>query len=97
MCFTKTRWGEIFRTYPDLLRGPPSLLYNGYRVFPGGKGGRSVMLTTHSPSSAEVKKELSCTFTHPMGPRGPITGFPLPFLHYSKDNVGYEVLSVKSA
>jgi hypothetical protein len=42
------RWGEIFRTYPDLLRGPSSLLYNGYRVFPpGGKGDRSVMLTTH--------------------------------------------------
>jgi len=29
--------GEIFRTCPDRLRGPPSLLYNGYRVFPGGK------------------------------------------------------------
>ena len=39
--------GEIFRTYPDRLRGPPSLLYNGYRVFPGGKGGRGVVLTTH--------------------------------------------------
>jgi hypothetical protein len=43
----ETRWGEIFRTYPDRLRGPPSLLYNGYRVFPGGKDGRGVMLTTH--------------------------------------------------
>jgi hypothetical protein len=43
----ESRWGEIFRTYPDRLRGPPSLLYNGYRVFPGGKGGRGVMLTTH--------------------------------------------------
>jgi hypothetical protein len=40
-------WDEIFRTYPDGLRGPPSLLYNGYRVFPGGEGGRGVMLTTH--------------------------------------------------
>ena len=29
--------GEIFRTRPDLTWGPPSLLYNGYRVFPGGK------------------------------------------------------------
>jgi len=28
--------GEIFRTCPDRLRGPPSLLYNGYRIFPGG-------------------------------------------------------------
>jgi hypothetical protein len=43
----KSRWGEIFRTYPDWLRGPPSLLYNGYRVFPGGKNGWGVMLTTH--------------------------------------------------
>ena len=43
----ESRWGEIFRTCPDRLRSPPSLLYNGYRVFPGGKGGRGVMLTTH--------------------------------------------------
>ena len=28
---------RIFRTHPDRLWGPPSLLYNGYRVFPGGK------------------------------------------------------------
>jgi len=38
-----TRYGsnpgrdEIFRTRSDRLWGPPSLLYNGYRVFPGGK------------------------------------------------------------
>ena len=29
--------GEIFRTCPDRLWGPPNLLYNGYRVFLGGK------------------------------------------------------------
>ena len=29
--------GEIFHTCPDRPWGPPSLLYNGYRVFPGGK------------------------------------------------------------
>jgi len=33
----ESRWGEIFRTRPDRPGGPPSLLYNGYRVFPGGK------------------------------------------------------------
>ena len=33
----ESRWGEIFRTSPDRAWGPPSLLYNGYRVFPGGK------------------------------------------------------------
>ena len=43
----ESRWDEIFRTYPDRLRGPPNLLYNGYRVFAGGKGGRGVMLATH--------------------------------------------------
>jgi hypothetical protein len=29
--------GENFRTRPDRPWGPPSLLYNGYRVFPGSK------------------------------------------------------------
>jgi len=29
--------GEIFRTSPDRPWDPSRLLYNGYRVFPGGK------------------------------------------------------------
>jgi hypothetical protein len=29
--------GKIFRTRPDRPWGPPSLLYNGYRTFPGVK------------------------------------------------------------
>ena len=35
----ESRWGgEIFRARPDRHWGPPSLLYNGYRVsFPGVK------------------------------------------------------------
>jgi hypothetical protein len=46
----ESRWGEIFCTYPDRPWGPPSLLYSGYRVFPGGKVrlGRAV---NHSPPS----------------------------------------------
>jgi hypothetical protein len=49
--------GEIFRTCPDLPWGPPSLLYNGYRVFPGGKV-RPGRAADHSPpSSAAVLKE----------------------------------------
>jgi hypothetical protein len=32
----ESRWGEIYRTCPDRPWGPPSLLYNGYRVFPRG-------------------------------------------------------------
>jgi len=34
----ESRWGdEIFRTRPDRPWDPSSLVYNGYRVFPGGK------------------------------------------------------------
>jgi hypothetical protein len=33
----ESRWGEIIRTCPDRPWGSPSLLYNGYRVFPGGR------------------------------------------------------------
>jgi len=33
----ESRWSEIFRTCPDRPWGPPSLLYNGYRVFLGDK------------------------------------------------------------
>jgi hypothetical protein len=30
------QWGRDFPTCPDRPWGPPSLLYNGYRIFPGG-------------------------------------------------------------
>jgi len=54
----KSWWGgKIFRTCPDRPWGPPSSLYNGYRVFPGGKE-RPGHDTDHSPpSSAVVMKE----------------------------------------
>ena len=48
------RWGEIFRTSPDRPCGPPSLLYNGYRVFPGGKVLPGRDADPSPPSSAEV-------------------------------------------
>ena len=39
--------GEIFRTCPDRPCGPPCLLYNEYRVFPGVTSARGVALTPH--------------------------------------------------
>ena len=51
----ESRWGcEIFRTCPDRPWGPPSLLCNGYRIFPGGRvmPGRDADPTP--PSSPEV-------------------------------------------
>jgi hypothetical protein len=50
----KFHWGEIFRTSPDRPWGPPSLLYNGYRVFPGGKVLPGRDADPSPPSSAEV-------------------------------------------
>jgi hypothetical protein len=43
----ESRWGRDFTHHPDRPWGPPSLLYKWYRVFPGGKDGRGVTLTTH--------------------------------------------------
>jgi hypothetical protein len=48
--------GEIFRTCPDRPWGPLSLLYNGYRVFPGGKERPGRDADPSPPSSAVVKK-----------------------------------------
>jgi hypothetical protein len=54
----ESRWGEVFRIYPDRLRGPPSLLYNGYRVFPGGKVRPGRDADPSPPSSVEVKNGI---------------------------------------
>jgi len=49
--------GEIFRTCPDRPWGPPSLLYDGYRVFPGGKERPGCDADPSLPSRAVVMKE----------------------------------------
>jgi hypothetical protein len=46
--------GEIFRTCPDRLWDPPSLLYNRYRVFLGGKAA-GAWRWPPTPSNAELK------------------------------------------
>jgi hypothetical protein len=48
---------EIFRACPDRPWGLPSLLYNGYRVFPGGKLRPSRAAEHSPPSSAHVMEE----------------------------------------
>jgi hypothetical protein len=49
----ESRWDEICRTCPDRPWGPPSFLYNGYRVFPWGRERPGRDADPH-PSSAEV-------------------------------------------
>jgi hypothetical protein len=50
-------WGEVFRTFPDRTWGLPSLLCNGYRVFPGGKERPGRDADPSPPSSAVVMNE----------------------------------------
>jgi len=47
---------RIFRICPDRSWGPPSLQYNGYRVFLGGKVRPERDADPSPPSSAELKK-----------------------------------------
>ena len=49
----ESRWGEIFRR-PDRPWGPPSLLWDGYRVFPGGRKRPGRDADPSPLSSAEV-------------------------------------------
>jgi len=52
--------GEIFCTRPDRPWGPPSFLYNVYRVFPGRK--RPERCVDHPPHLAlRLKKEQNST------------------------------------
>ena len=48
--------GKIFHTCPHRPWGPPSLLYNRYRVFPEGKKRPGRDADPSPPSSAVVKK-----------------------------------------
>ena len=74
----ESQWGgEIFRTRPDRPRGPPSLLYKGYRVFPGGKA-TGPWRWPPIPSSAEVKERVELYLYSPSGPSWPVIGWNLP-------------------
>jgi len=53
----ESRWGEIFRTSPDRPWGPPSLLYNEYRIFPGVRCCRGVTLTPNPVLALRSKIE----------------------------------------
>jgi hypothetical protein len=75
---------DIFPTHPDWPRGPPSLLYSGYRVsFPGVKQvGRSV---NHPPAPSAKVQECIDNSTPYLGLRGLLQKrttlfIPLPFV-----------------
>jgi hypothetical protein len=63
----ESRWGgEIFFTRTDRPCGPPTLLYKGYRVIPGGKTAEA-WRRPPTPSIGEVKESVELfTFTFHM-------------------------------
>jgi hypothetical protein len=77
--------GEIFRTCPDWPWGQPSLLYNGYLVFPGGKERPGCDADPSPPSSAIGHERVELYLYSPYGLYGlytasvPVQGWPLPF------------------
>jgi hypothetical protein len=62
--------GEIFRTSPDRPWGPPSLLYSGYRVFPGGKERPGRDADPSPPSSIVGHERVALYLYSPCGPYG---------------------------
>jgi hypothetical protein len=60
--------GEIFRTCPDRPWGPPSLLYNVYRVFPRGKERPGRDADPSPPSSAVGHERVKLYLYSPYGP-----------------------------
>jgi hypothetical protein len=67
----ESQWGgEIFRTCPDCPWGSPSLLYNRYRVFPGGKERPGRDPGSSLPSSAVRHERVELYLYSPYGPYG---------------------------
>ena len=61
----ESKWGRDFRTCPDQPWGPPSLLYNGYQVFPGGKVRPGHDADPSPLSSAKVKNRIELYLYYP--------------------------------
>ena len=63
----ESRWGgEFFRIRPDQPWGPLNLLYNGYRVFPGGKAAGAWRLPPTPNLALRLKKEYSYAYAPPL-------------------------------
>jgi len=84
----ESRWGRDFsRASPDRPWGPPSLLYNGYRVFPRGKERPGRDADPLPPSSAVGHERVELYLYSPYGSYGlyrasvPVQWCTLTFLH----------------
>ena len=69
--------GKIFCTCPERPWGPPSLLYDGYWVFLGGKAA-GAWRWPPIPSSTEVEGRVELYICSPSGALWPVIGWTLP-------------------
>jgi hypothetical protein len=72
---------EIFCTRPDQNQNPPSLLYNGYWVFPRGNFSQGVV------SSADHKERVEIYLPFPFGSSWLVLGWTLPLPLLTSDYV----------
>jgi hypothetical protein len=90
----ESQWGRDFPHPSITLWGLPSLLYNGYRVFPGGKAA-GAWRWAPTPSSAEIKERVELYLYYTSGPSWPVLGWilslpltlPLPLLYTSAPSI----------
>jgi hypothetical protein len=76
--------GETFRNRQERPCGPPSLLYNGYWILPGGK---AVGAWRWPPTLSNAEfKEIAELYSHsPSGPSWSVPGWTLPLPLLSSD------------
>ena len=73
----ESRWGRDFLHLSRPALGPPSLQYNGYRVFFRDKA-PGAWLWPPTPSTTEVKERVELYLYSPPGPSWPLLGWNLP-------------------
>ena len=80
-----------FSARPDRPWSPPSLLYNGYGVFLGGKVGRGVLLTTHPLLVPRSCKSRAIPLPTLWATTGPVTGTLYLYLYFNNSSLGLQV------
>ena len=74
-----------FPCFPDRPWGPPSLLYNGYRVFPGGKAAEA-WCWPPTPSMRRSHERVGLYLYSPSGPSWPVIGRTFYVSFYTEIN-----------
>jgi hypothetical protein len=85
---------DILRIRPNQPWGPPSLLYNGYRVCLGGKAARAWRWPSPS-SSAEVSERVELYLYSTSGPSWPVLGWTLLYFTASSCSVSISIRQKK--